>query len=120
MNPKKQNLREDVERKADEYAHAVYKFTKKFPKDEVYGITSQLRRSATSVPINLIEGYARAKESPKTYTHFIWISYGSLKESQYILSFSFKEGYLIKEELDYLDGIANQIGAMLWTLAIKS
>jgi four helix bundle protein len=119
MNLQKQNLREDAEKMADEYAHAVYRVTKKFPKEEIYGLTSQLRRSASSVPINLIEGYARAKESSKTYAHFVWISYGSLKESQYILSFSHSEGYLSDEDIKTLQAIGGQIGAMLWTLATK-
>lgn len=79
----------------DEYAHFVYKLTKTFPKDEVYGITSQLRRSSVSVILNYIEGYARIKD--KVHKNFLEISYGSLKESKYLLHFSFIENYLTKK-----------------------
>ena len=46
----------------DEFVHFVYNITRKFPKEELYGITSQLRRASLSVILNYIEGYARGKE----------------------------------------------------------
>lgn len=52
---------EKLKRIMDEYAHLVYKVTKNFPKEELFGITSQLRRSVLSVILNYIEGYARVK-----------------------------------------------------------
>jgi len=83
--------------KMDEYAHLVYKLTKTFPKDELYGVISQSRRSALSVILNYIEGFARQKKAVKNN---LWeISYGSLKESMYLLHFSLIEGYL--KEADY-------------------
>ena len=48
-----------LKRKMDEYVHLVYKLTRKFPKEELYGTTSQLRRAALSVILNYIEGFAR-------------------------------------------------------------
>ena len=98
--------------KMDEYAHLIYKVTKKFPKDELFGITSQLRRSGLSVVLNYIEGYARIRE--KVHRHFLNISYGSLKESKYLLHFSFKEGYLEENDFKKLLELSNEIGAMLW------
>ncbi|PJB19449.1 four helix bundle protein, partial [Candidatus Falkowbacteria bacterium CG_4_9_14_3_um_filter_36_9] len=59
------------------------KITRSFPKDELYGITSQLRRAALSVILNYIEGYARKRD--KVYKNFLEISYGSLKEAKYLL-----------------------------------
>lgn len=50
---------EQLKVKMDEYAHLVYKITKNFPKEEMYGITSQLRRAALSTVLNYIEGFAR-------------------------------------------------------------
>ncbi|MFH1111802.1 MAG: four helix bundle protein [Patescibacteria group bacterium] len=50
---------DQLKTKMDEYVHAVYVLTKSFPKDELYGVTSQLRRAALSVILNYIEGYAR-------------------------------------------------------------
>lgn len=62
----------------DEYAHLVYRLTKTFPKEELYGITSQLRRAVLSVVLNYIEGYARRRD--RVYTNFfkniIWIFAG--------------------------------------------
>jgi len=96
----------------DEYAHLVYRVTRKFPNSELYGITSQIRRAALSVILNYIEGYARTKKLVKQ--NFWEISYGSLKESKYLLEFCFKEEFLGEE--DYKKGlsVSEEIGAMLW------
>lgn len=104
---------EKLKEKADRYAFLVYRITKNFPKDELYGLTSQLRRSALSVILNYIEGYARAGD--KSYKNFLQIAYGSLKESKYLLFFSQREGYIEEKEFEELNGLAEEIGAMLWT-----
>ena len=103
---------DSLREKMDEYAHLVYRITKEFPRDELYGIISQLRRSSLSVILNYIEGFARQKKAVKN--NFWEISYGSLKESKYLLHFSLVEKYL--EESDYKKVIvlADEIGAMLW------
>ena len=89
---------EDLKSKMDDYVHKVYALTKKFPKEEVYGVTSQLRRASLSVVLNFIEGYARRRKA--VALNFFEISYGSLKESIYLLDFSMKEGYISEEEKD--------------------
>ena len=106
------NYFEKLKKKMDEYVHFVYKLTKSFPKEEVYGVTSQLRRAALSVILNYIEGFARQKKAVKN--NFWEISYGSLKESKYLLHFSLIENYL--KENDYIKaiGLADEIGAMMW------
>lgn len=98
----------------DEYAHFVYKISKTFPKEEMYGITSQLRRSSLSVILNYIEGYARMKN--KIHKNFLETAYGSLKESKYLLHFSLKEGYLTKNQYIKALPLADEIGAMLWSM----
>ncbi|MFH1111804.1 MAG: four helix bundle protein [Patescibacteria group bacterium] len=98
--------------KMDEYVHAVYALTKSFPKDELYGVTSQLRRATLSVILNYIEGYARKKRA--VCQNFWEISYGSLKESKYLVYFSYKENYLTKVNYSELIKSADEIGAMLW------
>src|SRR3989338_7829197 len=85
---------------------------KNLPKEEIYGIISQLRRSALSVALNYIEGFARQKKAVKK--NFWEISYGSLKESKYLLNFSLKERYLSEKEYEEIIKIAEEIGAMLW------
>ncbi|MFH1326090.1 MAG: four helix bundle protein [Candidatus Falkowbacteria bacterium] len=98
--------------KMDKYAHFIYKVTKDFPKSELYGVVSQIRRASVSVVLNYIEGYARKK--PLVRLNFLEISFGSLKESKYLLYFSFIEEYLSKE--NYLIGLemAEELCAMLW------
>lgn len=99
----------------DEYAHYVYYITKNFPKDELYGVTSQIRRAALSVVLNYIEGYSRKKKL--VMINFFEISYGSLKESKYLLNFSFKEKHLKENEYKKALELAEEIGAMLWTIS---
>jgi len=101
-----------LKEKMDDLAKSVYRVTKNFPKDEVYGITSQLRRAALSVILNYIEGFARLGSSE--FKHFLHIAYGSLKETQYLISFCFEETYLSKGEHERLSRLADDIGALLW------
>jgi len=74
---------EELKSKMDEFVRFVYRVTKSFPRDELYGVTGQLRRATLSIILNYIEGYARVKE--KVYKNFLQISYGSLKETKYLL-----------------------------------
>ncbi len=74
-----------VWQKADELAYQVYLASKKFPRDEIYGITSQLRRAVLSVPTNLVEGSGRQGSGERK--QFINIALGSLTEVEYLLSF---------------------------------
>jgi len=66
---------------ADEVAILTYRETRNFPKDEMYGLTSQMRRSAVSVPSNIVEGCAR--ESQTEFLRFLEIAFASLRELHY-------------------------------------
>ena len=77
---------------ADDLTVAVYKATKAFPKEELYGVTSQLRRAASSVAANIVEGAAR--ESIRDYLHFLQVACGSLAETQYFLHLAARLEYL--------------------------
>jgi four helix bundle protein len=70
-------------RLADDLTVVVYERTRSFPREEIYGLTSQLRRAAYSVPANIVEGASR--ESKKDYLHFLYIARGSLSETQYFI-----------------------------------
>ncbi len=77
---------------ADELAVLIYQITKSFPKEEVYGLTSQMRRAGVSVPSNIVEGCAR--ESQVEYVRFLDIAFGSLKELHYQYGLACKLGFL--------------------------
>jgi len=97
----------------DDFVHLIYKETRHFPKEEIYGVTSQLRRAALSIILNYIEGFARTRSA--VYINFLEISYGSLKEVKYLLHFSWKEGYITEIKYKNLLLQCEEIGAMLWS-----
>ena len=103
---------EQLKVKMDNYVHFIYQLTKDFPKSELYGCTSQLRRATLSIILNFIEGFARKKIAVKR--NFWEISYGSLQESKYLVGFSFREGYIIEANYEEAKVLADEIGAMLW------
>jgi four helix bundle protein len=76
----------------DELALLVYKVTREFPKSEIWGLTSQMRRAAVSVPANIVEGSAR--RSRNEYLHFLYIALSSLAELNYYIRFTKELGYL--------------------------
>ena len=114
---KTETYHEKLKKKMDVYVHFVYAATREFPKEELYGVTSQLRRSSLSVILNYIEGYARLRN--KVHKNFLEISYGSLKESKYLLHFSLVEKYISKDDYTKANTLAEEIGAMLWGVIKK-
>jgi four helix bundle protein len=81
---------------ADDLAVLVYSKTKSFPKEELYGLTSQLRRAVVSVPTNIAEGASR--EHKKVYLHFLYVARSSIAEVEYLLHLSRRVGYLKDDE----------------------
>ena len=77
---------------ADEIALMTYKITKQFPREEIYGLVSQMRRAAVSVPSNIVEGCSR--ESRVEYLRFLEIAFGSLRELNYQASLATRLNYL--------------------------
>jgi len=105
-------FQEKLKEKMDGYVHLIYEITRSFPREELYGVTSQLRRATLSIILNYIEGFARRKKAVKQ--NFWEISYGSLKESKYLIYFSLVEKYLSQENYDKAIKLSEEIGAMLW------
>ncbi|PJE57830.1 MAG: hypothetical protein COU81_04000 [Candidatus Portnoybacteria bacterium CG10_big_fil_rev_8_21_14_0_10_36_7] len=97
----------------DEYVNFIYQITKDFPKEEIYGSTSQIKRSSLSIILNYIEGYARYK--PLVRLNFLEIAYGSLMESDYLLDFSRKQMFITENNYNQCKKYTREIGAMLWT-----
>jgi len=96
---------------------AIYKISKRFPKDEVYGLTSQMRRCAVSIPSNMAEGYGR--NSTNEYLHFLRIATGSLYELQTQMEISVNLYYLNRDEFDKLYELSREIERMLSSLIGK-
>ena len=106
-----------VWQKADELAIEVYKVTKLFPKDEIYGITSQIRRAALSIPTNIVEGYSR--KGDKELARFINIAIGSMAETEYLLDFSRRLGYLGSADYQRIEKLRTAVGKLLWNFYKK-
>jgi four helix bundle protein len=102
----------EVWKLADELALKVYKFTQNFPKEEIYGITSQVRRAALSIPTNIVEGYSR--KGDKELSRFINISLGSLAETKYLVYFSNRLEYFKENEYNELRNGYETLGKLLW------
>jgi len=95
-------------------AETCYRLTKAFPKEELFGITSQIRRAASSVPANIAEGYGR--DSKGDYIQFLRISQGSLKELETHLILCTRVGILADSEAQNSLEQSDRLGKMLHRL----
>ena len=95
----------------------AYKATTGFPKSETYGLISQIRRAATSIPANIAEGYGRG--SRKEYLQFLMVAQGSLKELETHFIVSEKLSYLTAAQKDRLLSQTDELGRMLGSLIRK-
>lgn len=81
---------------ADEGALLIYRFTSSFPREEQFGLTSQMRRTAVSIPSNIVEGCGRQTEAE--FLRLLDIAYGSLREVEYQASLASRLGFAAKNE----------------------
>jgi len=82
---------------ADEVTLMIYQVTRYFPKKEMYGLTSQIRRAAVSVPSNIVEGSSRSTQAE--YCRFLEIAFGSLREMHYQFDLAVRLGYVHKMDV---------------------
>jgi four helix bundle protein len=101
----------DVWRKAIDFVTSIYKVTESFPKNEIYGIISQIRRSAVSVPSNIAEGAARKRKTE--FTQFLYIALSSAAELETQLLIANNLDYIEEDECNILLNELNSISRMI-------
>ncbi len=93
---------------------AIYRLTRGFPKEETYGLSSQLRRAGVSVASNIAEGYARTSQGE--YRQFLGMVRGSNSEVQTQLIIARELGFGSPQEFDRAEGLSNEVGKMMASL----
>ena len=106
-----------VWQKALDLVEIIYQVTKTFPKEELYGLTNQLRRAGVSIPSNIAEGHARS--STQEFHRFLSIARGSLGEVETQLIIAQRLGYLSKSQLDPILALQTEINKMTNGLMTK-
>ena len=101
-----------VWQKAHQLTLGVYQATRSFPREEVYGMTSQLRRAALSTSTNIVEGSRRRTRND--FRHFLNIAQGSNEEVKYLLLVSRELNYIPATTMEQLSALADEVGAMLY------
>ena len=100
---------------AHESAKATYALTGSFPKAEIFGLTSQMRRAAVSVPANIVEGWAL--DTTTLFIRHLSISYGSCKELEYYIDLANELGYLTKEDSEEAHKLLGRTAYFVTSLA---
>jgi len=95
----------------------IYRITQAFPPAEIYGLTSQIRRAAVSIPSNLAEGFAR--QTNGDFARFLAIANGSLAELETQMIIAVNLGFVHHDELKEADGLASEVGKMINALSRK-
>lgn len=107
----------DVWRCAIEMSVALYRLTRDFPREEVYGLTSQLRRAGVSVASNIAEGYGRSSRGE--YRSFLGMARGSAMEIQTQLVIAHELGFGDPAKIGDVEKLADRAGKMLWAMREK-
>ena len=97
--------------KAMKLVKTVYELSKKFPKDEQFGLTNQLRRAVVSIPSNIAEGQGRG--DGREFKHFLRIAHGSKQEVETQLIIARELGYISQRDLDAVTTLSSELGRIL-------
>jgi four helix bundle protein len=89
----------------------IYQITKDYPREEIYGLTSQMRRSAVSIPCNIAEGYRRGHR--KEYIQFLHMAHGSCSELETLISLSHDLGLISEQVFQELYGLQEEVSKLL-------
>ena len=100
-----------------ELTAAVYRLTQHFPREEAFGLTSQLRRSAISIPSNIAEGHGRM--NPREFKHFLLIARGSNSELETQLELSGVLGFADARMLKQANDLSVEVGKMLFAFLVN-
>ena len=111
MTDKKGYKKLKVWEKAHKFAIEVYKASNRFPREELYGLTSQIRRAAFSTPLNIVEGHA--SNSTKEFSSFLNIANRSLVETEYLLEIVRELNFIDEKKYRRLEDMINEVGVML-------
>lgn len=103
--------------KARKFVISIYKLTDALPKSEIYCLTSQMRRAALSVVLNIVEGDRR--KSRKEFTRFLDIADGSLTEVEACLEICFDLNYITRDEFDMIESQRKELSVMIWSFTRK-
>ena len=95
----------------------IYKLTRMLPKEEIYGLTNQMRRAAVSIPSNIAEGYER--ETKKDFVKFLYIAKSSRAELETQIYICIQENYLTKEQASTVLDLCTEIKRMVSSLIDK-
>jgi four helix bundle protein len=106
-----------VWKKSYQLSILIYKVTKEFPKDEVYGLTSQIRRCAVSIPSNIAEGYSRYRKLE--FAHFLQISFASGAELETQVLISRDLNYISQKDFEIINSLLIEVMKMLNSLMSK-
>lgn len=106
-----------VWQKGIEIVKDIYEITKHFPKEEMYGLTTQMRRSAISIPSNIAEGFKRFHA--KEYVQFLYIALGSLAELETQIFIAKEIGLLEDTKMDFMNEKLDHTSKMLSSLISK-
>lgn len=89
----------------------VYRLAKDFPREEMYALADQVRRSSVSIPSNIAEGWGR--DSSQSYKHFLRIARGSLFELETQVEIAFRQGFIKAETVEKVNGLITEESKML-------